>query len=450
MNLTDEPGTLKPLLWLAAPVLAEQLLHMLMGQSDRWLTGHYLGEPAYLAAVNSIVYLLWLLTEVFVFLAIGSMAMIARFVGAGDRETAQRVANQSILGGAVVSIAATLVGLAFGKNLAALMSLEGEAAELATRYLAYVFPAMPCIMLETVGVACLRGAGDTRSGMWAMVLVNLVHIAVSWGLVLGWGPLPMWGWDGIAIGTACGHLAGGVVILGLLLRGRAGLRLERRLLRPDLALLKRILRIGVPGGLDMMAVLFCQLWFVRIVNELGDLSAAAHGVALGIESWAFSPGSAFQVAVAALVGQYLGAGDPRRAGRCVIMAGLVGGGFMVAMGVLFYVEATALAGLMVASTKQDVVVLAAPLLQTVALGMPALATSMMISGALRGAGDTRWPLAITIVGFLGVRIPLAYFLAHTCELGVQGAWYAMLADMTVRAVLISYRFWHGGWKRVEV
>jgi len=450
MKLTDEPGTLKPLLWLAAPVLAEQLLHMLVGQSDTWITGRYLREPVYLATVNSIIYLLWLLTEVFVFLAIGSTALIARFIGAGDRESAERITNQSMLGGAVVSVAATLAGLLFGENLAHAMSLQGEEAALAARYLSYVFPVMPCIMLETVGVACLRGAGDTKSGMWAMVLVNVVHITVSWTLAVGWGPFPAWGWDGIAIGTACGHLAGGAVILGLLIRGRAGLKLRRPLLRPDWPLLHRILRIGLPGGLDMLAVLFCQLWFVKIINELGVLPAAAHGVALRIESWAFSPGTAFQVAVGTLVGQYLGAGDPRRAGRCVMMAGVVGGGFMVLMGVLFYTQATFLVGLMVGPEKQNVVEMAAPLLQTVALAMPALAAVMMISGALRGAGDTRWPLLITIVGFLGVRIPLAYLLAQSWGWGVQGAWYAMLTDLSVRAVLISYRFLHGGWKRVKV
>jgi Na+-driven multidrug efflux pump len=104
-----------------------------------------------------------------------------------------------------------------------------------------------------------------------------------------------------------------------------------------------------------------------------------------------------------------------------------------------------------------------PLLKIVAFAQPSLALSMILTGALRGAGDTRWPLAFTFLGFLGVRIPLAYFLAwdsvplpivhfvlNGYGLGVIGAWYAMTADVIVRSLLVLTRFLHGGWKRVRV
>jgi putative MATE family efflux protein len=448
--LVDTPGTLRPFLYLAAPVLGEQLLHMLVGQSDTILTGHFLREPEYLAAVNSMVYLLWLLTEVFVFVAVGATALIARFRGARQDADALTVCNQALLLGLVLAAVATITGLAAGERLATWMSLEGRAAELAAQYLRIVFPVIPFIMLQVVSIACLRGAGDTQTGMWAMVLVNVVNVALSWGLCLGVGPLPRWGWEGIAFGTACGHVVGGLFMLIALLRGRAGLRYEWRLLRPQFPWQWRILRIGIPGGLDMLAVLFCQLWFVKLVNELGPLSAAAHGVALRIESLAFSPGAACQVAAATLVGQYLGAGQPRRAVRAVLVALAVCGGFMTVMSGLFLWQADALVGLLVHSSQQQVVELGAPLLRTIALGLPPLAAMMMFTAALRGAGDTRWPLCFTLVGFLGVRIPLTYLWARPDMYGVQGAWYAMLADVICRCCLVSLRFWHGGWKRVRV
>jgi Na+-driven multidrug efflux pump len=93
---------------------------------------------------------------------------------------------------------------------------------------------------------------------------------------------------------------------------------------------------------------------------------------------------------------------------------------------------------------------AAPLLRIVAFGMPALALTTILSGGLRGAGDTRWTLIITFAGLVGVRIPVAYLLAHGCGLGIRGAWYAMVADLTVRCILVGLRFRHGGWKRIEV
>jgi len=102
-------------------------------------------------------------------------------------------------------------------------------------------------------------------------------------------------------------------------------------------------------------------------------------------------------------------------------------------------------------------------MRIVAFATPPLAVAMILTGALRGAGDTRWPLVVTFIGFLGIRIPFAYLLAwdeihlplfdYTIigfGLGVAGAWYAMVAEVVLRAVLIVYRFWHGGWKRIKV
>ena len=122
---------------------------------------------------------------------------------------------------------------------------------------------------------------------------------------------------------------------------------------------------------------------------------------------------------------------------------------MVAVGVLFLFAGEQLAGMMV-SSQSGVAAMAAPLLRIIGIGMPPFAVAMILSGALRGAGDTRWPLVFTLIGYLGVRIPLAYLLTQTFNWGVEGAWYAMVTDLTIRCILISYRFWHGGWQRIEV
>lgn len=450
------------MLRLAIPVLIEQLLGMLVWFSDRVLTGHYLDTP-HLAAITLMAYVLWLLWGVFQVVAIGATAMVARLVGAGDLESARRVTNQAFVVGAAVAAVVTVLGGVLGERAVLFLQLRGEAAALATTYFRYILPVMPLIMAQTVGIACLRGAGDMVAGLIIMAIVNLVNVAVSWALVLGLGPLPELGWNGIAIGTLAGFVVGGLLVLGLLSRGRRGLRLQWRLLQPDGDLIRRLLRVGVPGGADMLSIIGCQLWFVSVINQLGDRAAAAHGVAICVEALAFLPGTAFQMAATTLAGQYLGAKDYRRAGRSVLMACLVGGGFMVTMGVIMYTQAHPLASLFVKSQQADVAQLATPLLRTVSLAMPALALTLILSGALRGAGDTRWPLVFSLIGFLGVRIPAAYWLALESVqvpgtgwivagwgLGVLGAWYAMVADLSVRAVLIVYRFTHGGWKRVNV
>ena len=451
------------MLRLSLPVLAEQLLNMLVGFADTWLAGNLLVGEQYLAAMTLNAYLLWLLGSLVSVVSIGTTALTARFIGAGNRAVASHAMNQSLVLGVAFGTALVLLGYLWADNLVYAIGLEADAAPLAIQYIYILLPAIPIFMLEQIAFAALRGAGDTVTGLAVMTVVNVINVLVSAGLVVGWGPLPALGWSGVAIGTATAYVAGGAIVLLLLMRGRAGLRIERRLLLPDWGMMRRLLRVGVPAGCDSAAVNLCQLWFLSIISQMGNLAAAAHGVAIRVEALAYLPGTAFQVAAATLAGQHLGARDERRAVRSVVMACLAGTIVMTCAGVAFYFLGEELAGLFVSSAQEEVAVGAAPLLQIIAVAMPPFALLMVLSGALRGAGDTRWPLLVTFVGYLGVRIPLAYWLAwetffvpgtqlevQGLGLGVRGAWFAMAADLTVRGVLIVGRFFHGGWKRIEV
>ncbi len=444
------------------PVLAGQLLDMLVGFTDTWLTGNYLVGSEYLAAMNLVAYLLWFMSGLFALVSIGATALVARFVGANDWPLAQRAANQAVFLGMVLCLAPLALVIWLGEPLVRLLGLNGDAATLVLRYLWLVLPAVPAMMLEQVGVACLRGAGDTVTGVVAMIVVNLIDMVASYCLVRGVGPFPELGWDGLALGTTLGYLGGTGLILFRLFRGRGGLKIERRLLRPEGEMIRRLLRISLPGGLDLLALIACQLWFVQIVNQLGDLPAAAHGVAIKIESLSYLPAAAFQVAATTMVGQYLGAGDPRRAKRSAIFACAAAATLMSAAGVLLYWNADWLGAQFVSATQREIGVQAAALVRIVTFAQPALAILLVLTGALRGAGDTRWTLVITFVGLVGVRIPLAYVLSLAAwelpwggevdlvGLGVRGAWFAMATDLGVRCVLIVARFAHGGWKRIEV
>jgi putative MATE family efflux protein len=451
------------MLYLALPVLVEQLLNMLVGLVDTWLTGNYLEGDACVAAIGLMAYVLWLLPCMFSTISIGATALTARFVGAGDRMMAVRVANQALLVGVIAAVAGTALMYFFGQQFIGLMQLKGAAALLAGRYLAILVPVIPAMMIQQVGVACLRGAGDTVTGFVAMTIVNLVNIGTSASLMLGVGPLPKLGWDGLAIGTACGHVVGALIILVVFIRGRAGLKWRFSLLAYDASLVRRLLRVGLPGGADVTSVLFCHLWYVSIINAIGTEAAAAHGIGVRIESLSYLPGAAFAVAATTLAGQFLGAGDHRRAVKSVLMALLAGGGIMTMAAVCFFSAADSLARFFLGAHSVTTVNLAADLLRIVAFATPGLAVAMIFTGALRGAGDTRWPLAVTLFGFLGIRIPLAYYLAwdtiyvpvldmtlHGLGGGVVAAWYAMLVETWLRAALITLRFWQGGWKRVKV
>jgi Na+-driven multidrug efflux pump len=195
----------------------------------------------------------------------------------------------------------------------------------------------------------------------------------------------------------------------------------------------------------------CHLAFLSIVNRLGNLDAAAHAVAITIESLAFLPGSAFQVAAATLAGQYLGARDEPRARRSVRFAALACTALMTAAAGLFLWSADGLAAWFTGGpgAQPELAALTARLVRIVAFAQPPLALLMVFSGGLRGAGATRPPLVVNFLGLVAVRLPLAVVLARPADaasilpgfgLGAVGAWYAMAADLSVRGLAMLVIF----------
>jgi putative MATE family efflux protein len=476
---------------LALPVLAQQALVLIVTHSDRFLAGHFeavgeaerrqaiaqalgsvaasAGEPfalaglleaqrllgiqvAYQAAQTTANYLTWMLSSYAVLVSAGSTALVARCIGAGRHDEAIQAVHQSLLLAVGMGTVGGVIGLATCPWWIAILDLRGDAARFAVEYLAPLFALLPFQMVETAGIACLVGAGDTLTGLRVMGLVAFVNVPVSWGLCLGLGPLPRLGFVGISLGTALSHALGGLTVAWILRHGRTGLGLEWRRLWPDGRLLVRLLRVSIPAGLDSLSVVAGQLWFLRIVNGLGDVAGGAHGIALAWEAVSYLAGAAFGTAAMALVGQALGAGRydlARRAGwvafglGCSTMS-ILGAGLFVLAPWLFLLYCPQ-------PSQQPVVELGVPVLRLVAFAMPALASAMIFTQALRGAGDARVPLLFTWVGFLGVRIPLAYWLTGPAVgWGLWGAWLAMCADLLVRGAFFLIRFASGRWRLARV
>ncbi len=450
---------------LAAPVLVEETLTLMVTWTDWWLTGHFLreGGDAVKAAMGLMGYTMWLIPSMFAAVAIGATALIARRVGEGKFNAAQHTTNQAILVGIGLAVAATLLTALAGDDFIRVMQLRNGAAAYANTYLQIIVPVIPLIMFTQVGSACLRGAGDTVTGSVAKSIVVLVNIAVSTTLVMGLFGIQPLGWQGIAYGTAIGHAVGGVILLIALLGGRAGMKLNWPMLKPHISLIRRLMRIGIPGGIEILVLLMSQLVFVAIINSLGEAAAAAHGLAVQIEACAFLPANAFQVAAATIVGQFLGAGRPDRATRGALACVSVALAIVAVAGIAMFFGGHLLSAFFTGDIDHPTTRKAAELLRIVALALPSLAIVMVTSGALRGAGDTIWPLIITMLGFFLIRIPLAVVLSMEQVnlpilglefagggLGVAGAWIAMAIDLVLRSVMISARFVSGGWKHTKV
>jgi putative MATE family efflux protein len=450
---------------LVAPVLLEQFLALAVGFVDKWLAGNLFAEAEPLAAVGLVAYCLAFLPVVFVLPMSAATALVARSVGGGDLAAARRAAGQCFLVAAVLVLLAFGLAAVAGRDFIRLLGLPQGSSDLAARYLGIVLPALPLIAMVFVGVAVLRGAGDMVAGLVAMSVVNLVNAAASFALATGAGGLPNLGWDGLAWGTVAGYACGAICVALLLARPGRGLRTGPRDWMPQRDELRRVARVGMPAGVDAVGNAACHLTFLGIVNRLGDVDAAAHSVAVTIESLAFLPGSAFAVAAATLAGQFLGARDEPRARRSVWQAAGFAVVLMAVAGGLFMLAAEPLAAWFTggAGRQPEVAGLAARLVRIVALAQPPLAVLMVLSGGLRGAGATRPPLLVNFTGLLAIRLPLAVVLAWPevplpaglgsfagAGLGVRGAWLAMAADLTARGLAMLLIFRGRAWSRTTV
>jgi putative MATE family efflux protein len=473
---------------LSLPVLAQQGLSFAVLLSDRYLAGHLVVEnqAAMQAAQTTAHYLAWFITCYNVIVTVGSTALVARCVGAVDHRLAVEVTHQALLLAVILGLAATAWAFAGGVRwMVELLKLKDEAAQFATDYALILFGLLVFQTIEVAGIACLVGAGDTRTGLWVMIGVAVINVPLAWGFsglrpdwfpgfdefILKWSPFPDLGFNGIALGTALSHVLGGVFVLGVLGRGRFGLRLEPSLFWPRFDLLYRLLRISVPAGFDSLSVVAGQFWFLSIVNDFGDKASAAHGIALVWEGLGYLSGAAFGTAAMTLVGQNLGAKRPGEATRAGWMAFALACGVMTTMGLIFYTFAPQMFRLFCPhASQQPIVELGVPVLQLIAFAMPPLASTIVFTNALRGAGDTRVPVIFTWIGFFVVRIPLAYYLSLSdfslivpvyfvtlewgpfvgLDGGLYGCWLAMCADLGVRGVFFLGRFARGAWQLQRV
>lgn len=448
-----EPKLARQVLSLAWPVLALQALVILVELSDRFLIGNLPDQEAdatrsMLAAQGTAHYVAWFIGSYTVFVTVGATALVARCIGARNWRTALHATHQSLLLAVGVGAVGTVVGLALLRPFVQLIGLTGPSADYATAYLQPMFALLTFRVVEVAGVACLVGAGDTRTGLVVQGGIAVINIALAWTLSRTFGL----GFVGVALGTGLSYALGAVAVLAVLAHGRAGLWIRPQFFRPRWSLQERLLRVSIPAAVDSLSVVAGQMWFLHIVNKLGDTAASAHGIAIGWEALGYLSGHAFGVAGMSLVGRALGAGRTYLAARAGWTAFALGSTVMCIMGATFYTFAPQMFWLFCQQPEQRVVIdTGVPVLRLIAFAMPAIASTIIFTSALRGAGDTRVPVLFTWFGFLAVRIPLAYLLTSgPIDMGLYGAWIAMVTDVAVRGAFLAWRFAGGRWKKAVV
>jgi putative MATE family efflux protein len=430
---------------LAWPTMTTFALQSLVGLVD-FLIVKELGTQA-IAAVGVAHQFHFATFAVLSAVTTGTVALVARATGAGRLDEADRVLRLSTILGALAGLA-LLALLPFTHAIVAAFGVEEPVVAAGGSYLRILLAFSLPLSFSVVLSSALRGAGDVRTPLVVGALVNVVNVVLNYGLVYGKLGLPRLGTDGSALGSGLALTAGAAVYAWLWHQNVLAIPRQswlRGLGRPDAL---RILRIGLPTALEQSAWQGGLWLFLKLVAGFGTEPVSAYIIGVRILSFSFVPGIGFSTAASTLVGQHLGAAEPELAARSGWRASALAMGVMGAAGLAIVAVAPWVAGWFDA-TGSRTVELTIAFIYILGAAQPLMAVEFALGGALRGAGDTRFPLVAILTGLFVFRLGGAF---TTAKLGgeVVAVWSCLLADYLVKAALLAARFARGRWKHAEL
>ena len=444
-NFTE--GSLgQAILLLAVPMVLEMAMESIFAVCDVFFVGR-LGPDA-VATVGLTESIMTLVYTAGIGLGIGAMATVARRVGERDPDGAAHAAAQALYIGAAASLTLGLAGALLAPRLLTAMGASQSVVASGSGFARIMLGGCGVVIFLFLINSIFRGAGNAAIAMRVLWLANSLNIVLGPCLIFGLGPFPALGVTGAAVATTCGRGIGAAYALSHLLRPGSRIHVTARHMAPDLAAMKRMLRLCASSMLQLFVGMASWIGLTRIVAGFGSEAVAGHTIGIRVIIFALLPSMGMGNAAATLVGQSLGAGKPDRAEQAVWRAGFYNFIFLGSAGLLFAAIPETIAGLF----TQDATVLgyASASLRTIAFGFPFYAYGMVISQAFNGAGDTRTPTLLNLFCFWLFELPLAWFLAYKWGMGPRGVFWAAMIAFSVFAVAAAVVFRQGRWKTKTV
>jgi putative MATE family efflux protein len=433
----EEPAALRRrVLGLAWPVIGENMLETMLDIVNTVLVAA-LGAAA-LAGVGSGLQIMFFVLSALAALSVGSSILVAQAVGAMDLAHASRLARQSLLWSVIFSVPLALAGYTLAGPIMGVFGLAPDVAVIGTAYLQVAMGTVVVLVALVIGGGVLRGAGDSRTPMLVTMVANVVNLGLAYVLIYGHFGLPALG----AVGSAWAAFLSRSLALALLLRalwsGRNGVSIAGPGgWRPQPHVARQVLGLGVPASLEQVLLSTAFLVLTVLVARLGTDTLAAQRIAMSALSFSFLPGIGFGLAATALVGQSVGA---RRFTAAAGVARIATTWAVIWMGAIALIVLIAAPQIMTLFTSDpDVVAIGAAGLRVMAFTQPFWAVGMVRSGALRGTGDTRFPLVIGSIG-IWTAVLLVWLILTFLGGGLPAVWAAFLVTSPVTALLTWRRF----------
>ena len=377
----------------------------------------------------------------------GASAIVGRESGAGLWEDVRQTAGQALLLGLLIGMLVACVGFLGARSLLVrLIGAEPAVAALAGELLKILFLFTPALLMMSIANAVLRGIAKTRTAFFIATFSNVLSILLSYALIYGVAAPPL-GVAGVAWGTGVAQLAGGLTALAVV-RHDPHIRLRwQNIAAWQPVTIKKILRISLPAAMEQAALQGGRVTFTFMLTGLGAVQFAAHQIAMQVESLSFLPGFGFSVGIMTLVAQSLGKKRYRQAERLVRTTGWLAVVSMTLMAAVFLLFAKPLTTLFIADP--EVVYWGTFCVMLAAFEQPTIGVSYVLAGALRGAGDTRWPMVVTTIGVWIFRLPAIYLSIRFWGGTIVSVWMITAVDFLIRSLILWWRFRKGDWKQLS-
>lgn len=431
---------------LAIPMILEMCMESVFAVVDIFFVGK-LGKDA-AATVGLTESFLTIIYSIAIGLSMAATAMVARRVGEKNREGASKSAMQAILLAVILAIVLSILGFIYAKNILQLVGAPDSVLAIGIPYARLMFGGCIVIIMLFLINGIFRGAGDAGIAMRSLWIANICNIILCPVLIFGFGPIPAFGLVGAAMATTTGRGIGVCYQLYNLANSKGMLSLKLADFVPDKKILKSLVNVASTGTMQFLVASASWIFLARIIAGFGSNAIAGYTIAIRLLLFFLLPAWGLSNAAATLVGQNLGAKEPMRAEKSVWTIAKYNTIFMAIVTGVFYFLGTPIVSLI--NDDTEVVRVATLALHIITLGYISYGIGMVLMNAFNGAGDSRTPTLINLVGFWLFQIPLAYTLAIWFSMGPKGVFIAILIAETAITIGTYLIFKNGKWKKVEI
>lgn len=444
-HITEGPifSTIVKLAW---PVVAAMFLESALIMTDYFWVG-FLGTPQQDALTSSII-VTWTMFATSAIIVTGLTAVVARAAGARREDDAAYAGMQGIQMAIGIGITIAISGFILTPGILRFMNASPQVVKLGIPYLRIFFSGIILFFINDALGSIFRASGNTKTPTLAFAIGTGLNIVLDPFFIFGWGPFPELGMAGAATATIISISVTFLTFIFLLLRKRLDFSLSAWYrTKPDIKTMLKIFKIGIPISTQNLVFVVVYWFIIQIVHEFGQAAGAAMGVGNRWESLSFLIVFGLSTAVSTMVGQNLGAGQPSRAAKSTwATIGLaIGETFIVS--VLFISIPHLLAGIF--TSDPAVIEISIDYLVILALSQVFMAVEIILEGAFSGAGDTIPPMLVSIPGSIS-RLPLAYLLCFTFDIGINGVWWTLTITSFVKAIILLLWFRRGKWKNKKL